>query len=121
MTFHIASQVTWVPIEGLSGENLKSRLEKDKCDWYDGPSLLGALDNIEIPKRDKEGPLRMTVADKYRESDIYVMGKIFRGKVAKGQTVMCMPAGATSPVISIQGRPGQGLSAALDPSVWSNI
>ena len=100
--FDTKKDVTWVPMEGLSGANLKDRLAKGACEWYqDGPSLLEALDNVVIAERNREAPLRMMVADKYREADIFVMGKILQGTVKKGQSILCQPKGTAVSVAAI--------------------
>lgn len=35
---------TFVPISGLTGENMKDPVGKDVAPWYDGPTLIEALD-----------------------------------------------------------------------------
>jgi Translation elongation factor EF-1alpha (GTPase) len=37
--FDVEKNVKWIPISGLTGENLCIPLDKHKCDWYDGPDL----------------------------------------------------------------------------------
>jgi len=43
-----------VPVSGLTGENLVRRAAKDLCGWYEGPTLLQALDKIVKPA-DRQG------------------------------------------------------------------
>lgn len=62
--FNLKTQVTFIPIEGLSGLNLKDRLPPGKCDWYDGPSLLELLDKTKIVLPDSQADLRISVSDK---------------------------------------------------------
>ena len=50
--FDIEKNVKWIPISGLTGENLCLPLDKHKCDWYDGPDLIQLMDTIDLPKRD---------------------------------------------------------------------
>jgi len=38
------SDLLWVPIAGLTGENIMEKT--DKCAWYKGPSLMELLDTI---------------------------------------------------------------------------
>lgn len=62
--FNLKTQVTFIPLEGLSGLNLKDRLPPGKCDWYDGPSLLELLDKTKIVLPDSQADLRISVSDK---------------------------------------------------------
>ncbi|KAI9348311.1 P-loop containing nucleoside triphosphate hydrolase protein [Zopfochytrium polystomum] len=80
-----------MPISGFTGANLKDRLSKDVCPWYDGPSLLELLDEINIGDRQINGPLLMPISDKFKDMGTVVSGKIESGRVRKGQTVLIMP------------------------------
>jgi peptide chain release factor subunit 3 len=45
--------------------------------WYDGLCLIDVLDAVKIPQRDPDGPLRIPVVDKFRDSgQFYLYGKI---------------------------------------------
>ena len=35
---------------------MKTRMDKSVCSWWDGPCLFEALDAIEVPLRDPNGP-----------------------------------------------------------------
>ena len=59
------SDLIWVPIAGLHGDNLKDKTEK--APWYNGPPLLDILDNMELEKRHPEGALRIPIIDKMKE------------------------------------------------------
>ncbi len=37
-------RVFWIPLSGLSGVNIKNRVEKEVCPWYTGPTLLELFD-----------------------------------------------------------------------------
>lgn len=50
--------VQFLPISGLMGTNMKSRMDKSQCPWWDGTCLFEALDAIEVPPRDPKGPFR---------------------------------------------------------------
>ena len=38
----------WVPISGLTGENITEPLSKGVCNWYQGPPLVEILDNLPV-------------------------------------------------------------------------
>lgn len=45
-TGYSESDVVYIPIAGITGENIQERT--DKCNWYKGPSLLEVLDEIKL-------------------------------------------------------------------------
>ena len=92
--FDVEKNVKWIPISGLTGENLCIPLDKHKCDWYDGPDLIEIMDTIELPKRDENGPVRVSILDRYKENQVYIMGKIESGTIKYGDTYTLMPSGA---------------------------
>jgi len=81
--------LTFIPISGLSGENV-DKLGTSGT-WYTGPTLLEILDNIELPKRDPEGPLRIPVLDKMKDRSVIAFGKVESGTVEIGTKLSCMP------------------------------
>ncbi|KAH9015032.1 eukaryotic polypeptide chain release factor 3 [Lactarius hengduanensis] len=42
--FHVKTDISWIPVSAYTGANLKDRVEKSVCAWWDGPSLLEHLD-----------------------------------------------------------------------------
>lgn len=74
--YAVKKNVTFIPISGLTGENVRDPLEKELAPWYKGDTLLGILDKIEIAGRDRDGPLRVPVLDRYQERGTIVMGKV---------------------------------------------
>jgi peptide chain release factor subunit 3 len=51
--------VQFLPISGLVGTNMKTRMDKSICSWWDGPCLFEVMDRIEVPLRDPKGPVRL--------------------------------------------------------------
>ena len=50
-------KIEFIPISGWNGDNM---LEKsDNMKWYNGPTLIEALDSLTPPKRPKDKPLRL--------------------------------------------------------------
>ena len=92
--FDIEKNVKWIPISGLTGENLCVPLDKHKCDWYDGPDLIQLMDTIELPKRDEKAPVRLSILDRYKENSVYIMGKLESGTIKYGDTYTLMPSKA---------------------------
>ena len=59
--YSLYPDVQFLPISGLVGTNMKTRVEKSICDWWDGPCLFEVLDSIQVPPRDPKGPLRSEI------------------------------------------------------------
>ncbi|KAJ0403452.1 hypothetical protein P43SY_001560 [Pythium insidiosum] len=103
--------VTFVPVSGMTGANLDAPLHKatSGCAWYDGPSLVDAIDQFAPPQREISKPFRMGVADVSRSMSLgqTVSGRVYSGAVAVGDTLLVMPVGQTLTVKGIEqnGRP----------------
>jgi elongation factor 1-alpha len=50
-------KINFIPISGWHGDNMIEKSENMK--WYNGPTLIEALDNLDQPKRPKDKPLRL--------------------------------------------------------------
>jgi len=74
----------FVPVSGLNGDNLKEPVAKTVCNWYQGPTFLDIIDDLELPPRDANGPLRIPVLDKMRDRGTVMFGKIESGTVSIG-------------------------------------
>lgn len=81
----------FVPISGLNGDNIKDPVAKGVCSWYSGPTLLEILDELELPPRDPDGPLRIPILDKMRDRGTVVFGKVESGSVKVGDQLAIMP------------------------------
>lgn len=88
-----------IPVSGQAGINIKEPFEDGVCDWYKGPSLLSAFDNLKKIKRDKKSALRIPVMDRYKDLGcIMAIGKIESNKIHVGDKLRIMPSGATCDV-----------------------
>lgn len=63
LLFIYLTDVLFLPISGLMGANMKTRVDKSVCPWWNGPCLFEALDAIEVPLRDPNGPFRYCISD----------------------------------------------------------
>ncbi|KAI8355287.1 P-loop containing nucleoside triphosphate hydrolase protein [Mortierella sp. GBAus27b] len=97
--FNMKADVTFMPVSGFTGANIKARL--DNVDWYKGPSLLEYLDNLKIADRNLAAPLRMPISEKYKDMGTIVVGKIEAGSIKKGAHLLMMPNGVKVEVQSI--------------------
>ncbi|KAH7290140.1 hypothetical protein KP509_30G033600 [Ceratopteris richardii] len=99
--YNVKKDVIFLPISGLHGINMKEKVSKSVCPWWDGPTFFQALDEVQVPPRDPAAPFRMPIIDKYRDMGTVVMGKIESGTVRRGDSLMVMPNKAQVKVISI--------------------
>ncbi|BAT72656.1 hypothetical protein VIGAN_01008200 [Vigna angularis var. angularis] len=89
--YNVKKDVLFLPISGLAGTNMKTRVDKSVCPWWNGPCLFEALDAIEVPPRDPKGPFRMPIIDKFKDMGTVVMGKVESGSVREGDSLLVMP------------------------------
>jgi len=83
--------VTFIPVSGLSGENLTTRYnDKSK-------SLLEAIDSLTIPKRATDKPCRVSISDvsNVQETKINCLAKVEAGTVQTGQIFHLQPSSLT--------------------------
>ena len=93
---------TAIPISGLKGDNIAA--SSQAMDWYDGPNLLGHLEDVEVRSQTtREGPFRMPVQWVNRPNLDFrgFAGQIAAGSIAPGDPVRVLPSGKTSTVKSI--------------------
>jgi peptide chain release factor subunit 3 len=83
--------IMWIPMSGLTGENLMEPVSTHKCNWYNGPPLLDLLDTIELPVRHENGPVRIPILDRYKEGGLHLLGKLESGTLKYGEKYIIMP------------------------------
>ncbi|KAH9912629.1 eukaryotic polypeptide chain release factor 3 [Epithele typhae] len=89
--FNVKTDVTFIPVSAYTGANLKDRLKKEVCPWWDGASLLEQLDTMPMVDRKINSPLMMPVSEKYKDMGTVVVGKIESGHMKKSDTLLLMP------------------------------
>ncbi|KAI3879427.1 hypothetical protein MKW92_046324 [Papaver armeniacum] len=95
-------KIAFVPISGFEGDNMIER--STNLDWYKGPTLLEALDNISEPKRPSDKPLRLPLQDVYKIGGIGTVpvGRVETGFIKPGMVVTFGPTGLTTEVKSVE-------------------
>jgi len=89
-----------LPISARRGENVATRSEN--LSWYDGPTVLEALDNFDLLTAEDKG-LRFPVQDVYDiDGQNIVVGRIEAGTLKKGQQVNVLPQQAAGVVEEIK-------------------
>jgi len=100
--YNVKKDIVFIPISGLTGANMKVRLSKEVCPWYDGPSVLETLDTLPPLERKAEAALRIPVVDSFKDRGLTViMGKVEAGTLTTGQTIFLMPGKVALEVTAI--------------------
>ncbi|KAF2239740.1 hypothetical protein EV356DRAFT_499952 [Viridothelium virens] len=109
-----AANLTFVPCAGLTGDNIVRAAPKETASWYEGPTLVNALDDAEPAERSLEKPLRMSVADVFRggvTNPLSITGRIDAGTLQVGDQILVQPAGETAVIKGIEAD-GEGETSA---------
>ncbi len=95
-------EIPFIPISGLMGDNLAKASENLK--WYKGPTLLDALNNLKVPQKPTNLPLRVPVQDVYTISGVGTVpvGRVETGVMKKNDKIVFEPAGVAGEVKSIE-------------------
>jgi bifunctional enzyme CysN/CysC len=95
----------FIPVSGRGGDNIASR--SAQLPWYDGPTVLDALDRFRNEPTPVDRAFRMPVQDVYKftkqgDDRRIVAGTIDSGAMQVGDTVIFYPSGKKSRVKSIE-------------------
>ncbi|NLG90431.1 MAG: adenylyl-sulfate kinase [Acetobacter sp.] len=115
----------FVPASARDGDNIASRSERSP--WYKGPTLTEALASVPSPASRSELALRLPVQDVYRfDNTRYVAGRVERGRVRVGDTVIIGAQKTPARIASIESwhtaphvsaSAGQSIAVTLEPDV----
>jgi len=107
--FNIKTDVSWLPVSAYTGANLKDRVSKSVCPWWEyvipvyslicflltmtrsGPSLLELLDKLPMVDRKVNAPVMIPISEKYKDMGTIAVGKLESGHIRKGDTLLLMP------------------------------
>ena len=90
-----------VPLSALRGDNILER--STRTPWYDGPTLMGYLESVEIEDDLQTKPFRLAVQWVNRPNQDFrgFAGTIASGKIRRGDPVRVLPSGRQSRVTRI--------------------
>ena len=99
-----------MPVSGLTGVNISKNDKVEDADgwnalkkWYNGPTLLEALDGFTPAKRGYEKPLRGIVTDVSSEGkNVTVRGRVVQGFIRSGDSVAVLPVGDDATVVRVE-------------------
>lgn len=103
------SQVDFIPISGLTGNNVVKRDDSiNAFSWYTGLTLGQYLETIDIEDQNNKqlvirDPFYFSVQDVYRDKgDLKVNGKVTSGYVQAGETLVAYPSGEALQVQTVK-------------------
>lgn len=96
----------FIPVSAVMGDNIATRSES--MTWYEGPTVLEALDSFEDVLPADDLPLRMWVQDVYKftaknDDRRIIAGTLSSGTLKKGDEILFLPSGKKTFVQSIEG------------------
>lgn len=102
-----------LPASAKGGENI-AQASRATMSWYDGPTLLEALDQLQPFTIPENQPLRFSVQDIYRFDERRIIaGRIESGILRVGDSLVFSPANKTAVVATIEQWKAAPRSAAI--------
>ncbi len=93
-----------IPISARDGDGVAERTAN--IQWYDGPTVVEALDALEPARPLQQLALRLPVQAIYKFDDRRIVaGRIESGSLAAGDEIVIMPAGKIARIRTIEGWP----------------
>lgn len=95
----------FIPVSALAGDLIVER--GDRTPWYDGPTILEAIDAFDKAPPAADQPLRMPVQDVYRFNRLgdtrrIVAGRVASGRLRVGDEVLFLPSNKRTRIASIE-------------------
>lgn len=89
-----------IPISAKKGDFIANKT--GNLGWYDGPSLLEALDTFKTKENANEKPLRFVVQDVYSFDKRIIAGRVESGIIRMGDRIKILPSGEETRVKSVE-------------------
>lgn len=95
-------KIPFVPTSGITGDGLTEH--SDKMPWYDGPTLIEAIDQFEVPEKPLDKPLRVPIQDAYKikGTGVVPVGRVETGVLKKNDKIVIMPTEFQGEIRSIE-------------------
>ncbi|KAH6838316.1 P-loop containing nucleoside triphosphate hydrolase protein [Alternaria rosae] len=106
------TDISMMPVSAQTFTGIKTRVPKDLAPWYDGPSLLEYLDNMQALERKLNAPFMMPIAAKYKDMGTMIEGKIESGIIKKEQKYLMMPNRQTIHISALYGEQEEEIPGA---------
>jgi bifunctional enzyme CysN/CysC len=116
-----------IPISARDGDGVAERT--GRMNWYNGPTVVEALDALEAARPLEQLALRLPVQAIYKFDDRRIVtGRVESGQLTVGDEIVIMPAGKVARIKSLEGWPagpingsqsaGQSVGVTLDRELF---
>jgi elongation factor 1-alpha len=114
-------KILFIPLSAFEGDNIKE--SSSNTPWYDGPTILEAINDLPVPKSATDAPLRLPIQDVYTISGIGTVpvGRVETGTMKPGMKVVFQPSGATGELKSIEMHHTEVAEAKAGDNVGFNV
>ncbi len=117
----------FIPISAREGDNIVARSKV--MPWYQGPTVVKALDQFLPEPGQADRPLRLPIQDVYKfDQRRILVGRIESGRLAVGDTLLFSPSNKTAKIRSIEAwsvpeqpgaaEAGQSVGITLDEQIF---
>ncbi|KAI8931499.1 translation termination factor GTPase eRF3 [Plenodomus lindquistii] len=106
------TDISMMPVSAQTFTGIKDRVPKTLAPWYDGPSLLEYLDNMQALERKLNAPFMMPIAAKYKDMGTMIEGKIESGIIKKENKYLMMPNRQTVHISALFGEQEDEIAGA---------
>ena len=89
-----------IPISAKKGDFIANKT--GNFEWYQGPTLLEALDTFKIKENANKKPLRFVVQDVYSFDKRIIAGRVESGIIREGDKIKVLPSGEETRVKSVE-------------------
>ncbi|KAF8528930.1 P-loop containing nucleoside triphosphate hydrolase protein [Hysterangium stoloniferum] len=91
----LPSKTKFVPVSAMMGINLNKRA-KESIQWYEGPTLVDLIDQLDPPIRLLDAPLRIPISNVFKgqtslSAGLGVSGRVCSGVVQVGERLRVLP------------------------------
>jgi bifunctional enzyme CysN/CysC len=113
--------LTFIPISALEGDNIVHK--SDKMAWYDGPTLLHHLENVNVGASRNLVDFRFPVQTVVRPHQDFrgFAGRIASGTISPGEEIVVLPSGKSSRVRAVYAYTNELQEAAEGDSVMITL
>jgi len=100
--YNLEKDVQFIPVSAYNGDNLLER--GPNLPWWKGPTLLQAIDQLPLPKKPLDKPLRIPIQDVYKikGAGVIPVGRVETGEIRVGQKLIVQPSAFVQECKSIE-------------------
>ncbi|KZV38853.1 hypothetical protein F511_27068 [Dorcoceras hygrometricum] len=98
------SSISWIPVSAMENQNLLNPSDV-MLSWFQGNTLLDAIDSLQLPARDYSKPPLMPICEVVKsqsQGQVSVCGKLESGAIRPGLKVLIMPSRETATIRSLE-------------------